>query len=264
MKIVERVCAILAFLLLANTIAAQSRNLIEYGREEFTIGAPMCLSRPPLIQVSTDGRILFERDGRHWVGMVPRERLNRFSESLKRNRALQRTQFIDVRLGDSVAYHGGVQWYRYSEGRNERLIAMTARPWHGPIADLDRELHSLIPSSFEMFVPQCARVSFVEVDWQSETPWPFGRLIDLREASRTHRVQIGEVTADLADPFDLTDPAILRFLFDVGVTTAVEQDGKRYVVVLHDVPGFLPSTDSELDVCQLWAEAHPPSPATAQ
>jgi hypothetical protein len=245
---------LLALLLLTNTIAAQSRNLLALGREEFFEGQPMCTSRPPLIQVSTDGRILFERDGRYWVGKVPRERLHRFSESLQRNRALQRTQFIDVRLGDSVAYHGGMQWYRYGEGRNARLVVMTAKPWQGPIADLDRELRALIPSSFQLFVPQCASVSVVKVDWQSpaQASWPFAQQIDLREVSRTHAVQIGELSFQTADPFDLTDPDILRFLFENGLSNTVEQDGQSYFVIVSDAPGFLPPMDAAHDPCLLW------------
>jgi hypothetical protein len=241
--------------------AQTSRNLIEVDRFDFMAGTPgLVVTTPPEIQVRTDGRIVFERDGQYWVASLDQNQVRRLERSLARNRALRRSRYLHVRRGPSVSYHGGMQWYRYGDGVDARLIVMSRTPARGPVASLAQELRSLIPDSSRLFVPDSARISFVEPAANFGTPanWPFRDKLDLAEVSRSHPVVIGSLKFDAVDPVEITDGDILRFLFERGVQHGVTQDGRQFVVVLHDVPGWMPPALVAADLFQLWMDANDP------
>lgn len=241
--------------------AETSRNLIEVDRVNFIPGtAGMTGTTPPDIQVRTDGRIVFQRDGRYWVASIAQDQIRRLERSLARNRALRRSQFLHVRRGQPVSYHGGMQWFRYGDGADARLIVMSRTPARGPLASLARKLRALIPDSFRLFVPDSARVSFVDSIGGYGTPadWPFRDQLDLTEVSRSHPVVIGSVKFDAVDPVEITDGKILRFIFERGLQHGVAQDGRHFVVVLQEVPGWMPPASVSGDLYELWMDANDP------
>lgn len=241
--------------------AQASRNLIEMDRVDFLRGtAGLVVTTPPEIQIRTDGRIVFERDGQYWVASLDQNQVRRLERSLARNRALRRSRFLHVRRGPSVSYHGGMQWFRYGDGVHARLIVMSRTPERGPVASLARELRALIPDSYRLFVPDSVRVSFMEslISYGTPANWPFRDKLDLAEVSRSHPVVIGSVKFDAVDPVEITDGDILRFLFERGLQHGVTQHGRQFVVVLHEVPGWMPPSSVADDLFRLWMDANDP------